>query len=180
MRYYARKKLAIAEARRCLAEAQVQAPPVQVNEIAALQGARVVYRPFDGDDVSACLIPTTPPTIGVNARHHKNRQRYSIAHEIGHLILHRSQDATVHLDPNLRPLFRDEESSKGVDRKEIEANTFAAELLMPENFIRKDLELLGYACLDPEEDPVIRDLAKKYQVSLQAMTIRLVNLGLLE
>lgn len=57
---------------------------------------------------------------------------------------------------------------------EMEANLFAAELLMPKQFLDADLAKLGG--LDLFEDEVLRDLAKKYEVSVQAMTHRLTNL----
>ncbi len=65
------------------------------------------------------------------------RQRFTIAHELGHFFLHRAS-STVFVDA--APIFfRDESSSNGSQREEIEANAFAAELLMPEDAIRQRL-----------------------------------------
>lgn len=58
--------------------------------------------------------------------------------------------------------------------QEIEANEFAMCLLMPENFLRRDI---GDAPLDLIDDKRIKELAKRYQVSPQLMTLRLCKLG---
>lgn len=67
---------------------------------------------------------------------------------------------------------RDENSSLAIDVSEIEANRFAAELLIPYDFIMADLADYN---IDIEER-LIEGLAKKYAVSAQAMTFRLNNL----
>ena len=107
--------------------------------------------------------------IGVNSAHHFNRQRFTIAHECGHLILHKGKD--VHIDRSFRVNRRDERSAQAVDPIEIEANRFAAELLMPFSMIQNDI-----VEFDIEDDEVLEDLANKYQVSLQALTFRINNL----
>jgi len=61
---------------------------------------------------------------------------------------------------------------------EAEANLFAIMLLIPEEFIMRDLE--GIKAIDYEDDTQISKLAEKYQVSKQLMTIRLVSLGVLD
>ena len=72
------------------------------------------------------------PIIGVNSHHHVNRRRFTVAHELGHLILHRKALAgRVHVDRRFPVLMRDSAAASGLDPREIEANQFAAELLMP-------------------------------------------------
>lgn len=73
-------------------------------------------------------------------------------------------------------MMRDARTSAGVDDDEIEANRFAAELLMPRDFLEADLRALGPIYLDDER--AIANLAKKYRVSPQAMAIRLSSLRL--
>ena len=60
------------------------------------------------------------------------------------------------------------------DPHEIEANQFAAALLMPEAFLRACLDQLGE---NPDVEESIRRLAQRFDVSAQAMTIRLTSLG---
>jgi Zn-dependent peptidase ImmA (M78 family) len=75
---------------------------------------------------------------------------------------------------NYRVRWRDEVASQGVDTAEIAANTFAAEPLMPAPMLAHDLE--GHT-IDYEDDDVVRQLADRYKVSLQAMILRLNHLG---
>ena len=74
--------------------------------------------------------------IGVNSLHHSNRRRFTVAHECGHLLLHAGE---TFIDKSFRVNWRDGVSSLAVDRHEIEANQFAAELLMPFEMVVADL-----------------------------------------
>src|SRR6202030_4863019 len=72
------------------------------------------------------------PISGVNSLQHPNRQRFTIAHECGHLVLHRDLIThVVHIDKKFPVLRRDDKSATGSERIEIQANQFAAELTMP-------------------------------------------------
>jgi Zn-dependent peptidase ImmA (M78 family) len=62
--------------------------------------------------------------------------------------------------------------SKAVEEEE--ANVFARELLMPASFLEKDMQGV---VLDIESDSRVKELAKKYGVSLQVMALRLHELG---
>ena len=64
-------------------------------------------------------------------------------------------------------------AEQAVDFDEIEANGFAAELLMPTEVLERELQGTD---LDYEDDELTRRLANRYEVSLQAMAIRLGNL----
>jgi Zn-dependent peptidase ImmA (M78 family) len=57
---------------------------------------------------------------------------------------------------------------------EIEANTFAAELLMPADLL---LGTLGGRSIDLEDDEAVASLAKRFKVSEAAMRFRLSSLG---
>ena len=111
--------------------------------------------------------------IGVNSSHPETRQRFTIAHELGHVLLHKEE--SLHVDETASIRFRDEESSLATKSDEIEANQFAAELLMPEHLVTEEIAKLPDA--DPED--AIPILAERFQVSEQAMTLRLNRLGLL-
>jgi len=106
----------------------------------------------------------------VNSRHHPNRRRFTIAHELGHFRLHRG--VAIHIDEDFRVNLRDEDSSKGVSWEEVEANRFAAELLMPTGFLFQDVE--KFKNIDKQ---AVQNLARRYRVSSQSMEIRLANLG---
>ncbi len=120
--------------------------------------------------------------IGVNRSHHKNRQRFTIAHEIGHYLLEHYQG--VHYDganTGLQINFRDNKSKTGEDIFEREANLFAAELLMPRKLLTADLaKIKRPVSLVDNNDRTLKDLAAKYQVSVRAITYRLAYLGRLD
>lgn len=60
--------------------------------------------------------------------------------------------------------------------REAEACYFAMCLLMPEKFVREDIAALGG--IDWTENQPVRDLARRYGVSVPLMTLRLAQLGL--
>jgi Zn-dependent peptidase ImmA (M78 family) len=156
-----------------LKEAKIDKPPVPVEVVARKLGAQLSYSPYEGD-ISGMLFRQDDGTIiGINSLHHPNRQRFTIAHEIGHMLLHKGVE--IRVDRAFRVNLRDDISSKAVDREEIEANRFAAELLMPEQMLISDLK--GHE-IDFENEANLRHLSTKYRVSLQALTFRLMNLGL--
>ena len=110
--------------------------------------------------------------IGVNGNQAPNRRRFTIAHELGHALLHEGDE--LHVDRGFRINFRDVNSSLASEIEEIESNTFAAWLLMPTRFLVKHV---GMAHLDIDDGQEVAILAKKYGVSAQAMTYRLLNLA---
>lgn len=150
-------------------------PPVPVSKIAEHLGAEIREAPGDSDVSGMLFRDGRSIVIGINTAHHDNRQRFTIAHEIGHLVLHRSP---VYLDT---VHHRDTRAALGTDDEEIEANQFAASLLMPASFIRRDLEdgRFNVDDLHAGDDVSLRKLAERYKVSTRAMTLRLVNLHFL-
>lgn len=150
-------------------------PPTPLERVAQFIGAAVRYQPFQGElSGVAHRERGKHGVIGVNSLHAKTRQRFTIAHEVGHLVLHESED--LHIDERFPIGFRNELSGLAVSPSEIEANQFAAELLMPLAWIAEDVRKLH---IDFESEAAIVALAKRYEVSVQAMTIRLSSLGIL-
>ena len=162
-----------------LAENKVKGPKVDPEKIAIRYGIVVRKEPIDGN-VSGFLVrhPKKSGTIiGINSSQPRNRQRFTLAHELGHYFLHSGQGyEEVHVDPlKFLVRWRDADSSKGVDLEEIEANVFAAELLMPLQFLVRDIKRRGGFDLS-NDDAAALDLARTYGVSSQAMSFRLSNL----
>lgn len=154
-----------------LERAGVREPPVPVEKIAKMLGAQVIAGDFN-NEISGVLVRRNKEIIiGFAKEQAKTRQRFTIAHEIGHLLLHEAEE--VHVDKEYRVKLRSQKSSLAVDVDEIEANSFAAELLMPEAFIRRHVQKLS---IDFDDASQVDALAKIYQVSSQAMTFRLLNL----
>lgn len=100
--------------------------------------------------------------ISVNSKHHPNRQRFSMAHEYAHYLLHRGKIDTMH--EGERILHRNG------DRNSIEyqANTFAAELLMPEALVRRAFRLSHGS---------LTKMALELGVSKDSLKYRLSDLG---
>lgn len=170
-----KKERAILEARNLIQELNIRDTPVDVNSVAQQLSVDIVTASLE-DEVSGMLITRNGrAVIGINERHHPHRQRFTIAHELGHFVLH-SGESKVFVDSTVT-YYRDGNSSEGVYLQEIAANSFAAELLMPKNFIKQYFEERQLEPLDEQE---VKRLASRFDVSEQAMTIRLVNLGLVE
>jgi hypothetical protein len=175
-----RVQRAIREAERVLQQHSVVSVPVKVDRIASAW-AHVIKQRLD-TDISGMLVPLPNPVDGkswaivVNRLHSEVRQRFTIAHELGHLLLHGYKSA--HADRTFKVRLRDSHSSEGSVLEEVEANRFAAELLMPAAVIRKRLanHSIEYAPVGGAAEQEIANLAKEFNVSTQALQIRLSTL----
>lgn len=100
--------------------------------------------------------------IAVNSKHHPNRRRFSMAHEYAHYLLHRGKIDSM--PEGERILHRNG------DRNSIEyqANTFAAELLMPEDLVRRAFRL---------SHGNLTKMALELGVSKESLKYRLSGLG---
>lgn len=127
--------------------------PIDPFEIAQKEGLNIApifdasgwYKPYEG-------------TIYFNPTEPLVRQRFTVAHELGHHVFNHGERPR-----DSAPQFVSR------DPYESQANRFAAELLMPEGSVR--LLLIDQGVTD------ISLLARYFNVSEQAMTIRLKNLG---
>jgi Zn-dependent peptidase ImmA (M78 family) len=154
-----------------LTKSKVTAPPVPVLAIAKSFGIVVRFGPLP-DDLSGFLVHEDEKTIiGVNSRQAKPRQTFTLAHELGHFFLHPS----VNFVDRKFIYFRDQRSAAATDIREIQANEFAACLLMPERFVQAHLK---DKTVDLEDEELLTALAKRFGVSTQALTFRLINLNI--
>jgi Zn-dependent peptidase ImmA (M78 family) len=112
--------------------------------------------------------------IGINSTHAKTRQRFTIAHECGHLQLHAGK---MYVDARVN--FRDAVSGLAIDHEEIEANAFAAALLMPQDHVLTEIRKASKRHESHDVTVIVDELARAFVVSKQAMEIRLKNLGLI-
>ena len=167
------------EAQRILSELQITKITIPVERVAKKLGAKIRYSPMDNEDLSGMVfIKDGIPIIGINSLHHPNRQRFTIAHEIGHLVLHRKIiENGVHVDTTFFGLKRDQKSIEVNDTLEIEANNFASELLIPADLIEGVIDsLVGDQVIDIETSEILEQLATKFKVSRDAMQYRLMRL----
>ncbi len=158
---------------------KLEGTKIPIEDIAEKQCGICVVREDLPDEISAVLSvdeDLQAPTILVNENHHPKRQRFSIAHEVGHYVLHKTKG--THIDNDKKTFFRDADSQKAIYPIEIEANRFAAEMLMPTAMVKRELEKYEGKLLDAEDDDdPIANLADAFQVSSLAMSLKLQNLG---
>ena len=115
-------------------------------------------------------------TIWVNPYDPEVRQRFTLAHELGHYVNDILVDGKDKVSDTPETLYRNGSD----DPKEVRANNFAADLLMPTTIVlEKAFELIKQA---PSETMFAADLVAKlavtFKVSKPAMTVRLKRLGL--
>jgi Zn-dependent peptidase ImmA (M78 family) len=115
--------------------------------------------------------------IGYNSAHARVRQRFTIAHEVAHYVLHSEEDGKAHLFVDKRVMFRtDEDASTKRSRENIEANRLGSALLMPKELVLKEIASRN---LDLDDDDAINHLAKYFWVSPALLANRLLSLQLL-
>ncbi|HDS1650390.1 TPA: ImmA/IrrE family metallo-endopeptidase [Stenotrophomonas maltophilia] len=136
-------------------------PPCSVEGIAKTLGIRIVYEPMD-QEMSGFLERRMDGWVaGINSYHHHVRQRFTLAHEIAHFVLHRDHQNE----------FKDQTFARrksDPNAMERQADSFAANLLMPESAVRSAIDR-GLRNLN--------DLALQFEVSSLAMRFRLESLG---
>lgn len=124
------------------------------------------------DDVSGYFVMKDGhPVISYDSTASPTRIRFTIAHEMGHYILH-SKSQPIFVDKTPKVFYRNSASASGEILKEREANAFAAALLMPKALVLEELNKVNFDAVE-----AVQSLAKKFNVSDQAMSFRLSNLG---
>jgi Zn-dependent peptidase ImmA (M78 family) len=156
---------------------------VPVEKLIRAQGIEIVKKRFDNETSGFVYVDpdTHKATIGLNVSHTKTRQRFTLAHELGHYFLHKSANGGLHVDDrDFFVRFRNDHSADGSDKDEREANAFAAELLMPRTFLQNDIANVGDELSLSADETFLGELAARYGVSRQALSFRLINLGLID
>lgn len=135
-------------------------PPFDPERVAEAQNIRVVYAklkpPYDSQ-VSG-FFRKSDNTIVVNKEISPNRMTFTIAHELGHALLHQEYIK----ETRYRPVFRTNVHVKDKPVEEIEADTFAANFLVPLNTLKKYRDMAN-----------ISELAKMFAVSEDVIVNRL-------
>lgn len=124
----------------------------------------VRYVTMSDDAVSGSLFEENKKwIIAINKKHAPQRQKFTMAHELGHYLMHR--DDGVQFQDIV--FFRTSESKS--NSIEYAANEFAANLLMPEEEMRN--------FIDNENVKKLSDLANIFGVSANAVSYRVQKLG---
>ncbi len=151
-------------------------PPVDINELIKTLDISIDTRPdFKKIKVLGSIsIKDNAPIIWINriANQQETRKRFTLAHELGHYMLHlapmKSWDKTDGFIDEKIGFNRDQEW----DYKEMEANRFAAQILMPVDYVQ-----LEYG-KRKGSDKIVEELANFFNVSKIAMKYRLESLEL--
>lgn len=133
---------------------------------------KLYFTHLDDDSVSGVILfKDNEFNILVNTSKPVTRQNFTVAHELGHFFLHqealRSEKGIIDGEDTLEGsvLYRLDGNDT---RQEIEANNFAASLIMPADLVRRAWEATAS----------IEECARIFNVSVVAMSVRLLNLGL--
>ena len=114
--------------------ADYSSPPIPVLEIAEQNGVNVVFAKFGASSGQvAGYCDFRKAKLFVNVEDGPRRQSFTIAHELGHWLMHRS----IFVDnPGIYPVLPRFSRPVNNDPREKEANTFAAHLLVPDHLLK--------------------------------------------
>ena len=167
-------------AKELLESLEITSLPIPIEKIASKLKLSVMPYEFGSSVSGALFVKNGVATIGINPTESKVRRRFTIAHELGHFLLHKNEQETLFIDKKvLFGHFRDEESSTGERKKEREANAFAAALLMPTNILKKEIDNIFEDDHELTDEEAVKTLSNRFEVSQMAMSFRLSNLGIL-
>lgn len=142
-----------------------QEVPVKLGLLARELGLEV-FKSTLKPDKSGLIEPSDHAPSGyrikINRHEMVERQRFTLAHEIAHFLLHRQDIGGGVVDD---VLYRSGLS----DRKEVEANKLASRIIMPDSSVRLAQAKLSHLPLDEQ----IIELSKLFRVSHPAMRIKL-------
>lgn len=173
-------------AQEVLRQAGALSIPTDIDKVVESLNVRVHEEEMESDVSGVLIIKGEQRHVLVNREHPANRKRFTVAHELGHLVLHDDEaerNATgerMFIDRQIRVYQRVAEPSAAVYKQEgsmtdmwqeREANAFAACLLMPAHHVTR-------AALERDlfDELSVASLAKNFGVSEQAMSIRLQQL----
>ncbi len=152
--------------------------PVDVIKVAENLGIDVIFDSLDPDVSGALIFDENHPTICINEDQPSVRQRFTVAHEIGHFVLHKdSEELFIDLKQNLSVVLRSNNYvSKSERIMEYQANRFAASLLMPIGLLFNEIDDKE---IDIDDENQLQELAELFEVSYSALSIRLNALSTL-
>lgn len=149
-------------------------PQINVEEIAKKLGFSLSYTIMEESG------KLEDNVINVNLLDAEVRQRFTIAHEIGHFLLHNPSD-TMYRDVTLK---RYENIVERIEERQ--ANNFAAELLMPKRLLAQLIDKYltennwGSLLDDIQFEILLKDVSKMLNVSKSSLDFRLQNLGVVK
>jgi len=159
-----KKRVAKKLAEQLIKDCHIDTPPVLINTIVQhlhkTLGYQIYCRSSELSDKFSGQIAKSGKTVGImyNKNHHQVRQRFTVAHEIGHLML---EHGIVISD------YKEVIDFKTQSPIEVEANIFGAELIMPGFILRKYLK--------KKYTESVKKLSEVFNVSEEAMWYKVVE-----
>lgn len=149
------------EAEKVLDENSYLTPPILAYKLCEIYNININFVIFNEDRISGMMNFSTN-TIYINNQEHPKRGNFTIAHELGHYFLHR--DYYLKNPDKYEVFYRKPVNSQENSAMEGEANTFAANLLVPKNILDKYHEIAS-----------IESLSNLFAVSEDIIRYRLRN-----
>lgn len=152
-------------------------PPLNPEKLASLKGVREIIKTDLGETGAILLRLSSGYIIKVNKKHHPVKQRFSCAHEIGHVLLDELEQEYIlereHYVGNPSYRFFGSPARKRIRKKPTErlCDVAATELLMPEMVFKKYLTGFGVSV------HAIERLANIFRVSISTTAIRIAELS---
>ncbi len=154
-------------ARKVLEDCDITAPPVDLKKVLDQKGYQYIEVDTFLNNIDAIFLKNENDGqiyACVNANHHLHRQRFSLAHEFGHILLYHDLNyyrfnVTIDNPPITKNHFDTEATF------ETEANIFAGELLVPLKMLKREFRKTNK----------IEELSRKFLVSQQVMSIAISN-----
>ncbi len=159
----------ISDAERTIVEQHLLDAPVKLGAVAKELGISVKLSTLNPGESGNISREDDRYVIRINRYESRERQRFTLAHEIAHFLLHRDIIDSTEGGITDNVLYR----SGASEQVEYEANRLAADLVMPKELIGPRLRQLGV----PISEEVIEYMATAFQVSKAAMEIRLTPLA---
>ncbi len=121
--------------------------PVPIEDVVSMCGYRILWLTTMPNELSG-IVNRHTKLVGINAHHSRTRQRFSIAHELGHIILRHPAESEC--------------TDSAIWTFNKEADLFAAELLIPTD------DLLNLV-----HEKNFHELKNRYRVSGEALKLKL-------
>ena len=119
---------------------------------------------FNDTEDGFILVKDDKKIIGVNKNRTIEDKRFIIAHELGHYLIHRTDEETF---------FMHRENLKGKNNEENDADYFAACLLMPSKSFKAIYEIITSSMLDPKENDIIPLMQKLFRTPKTSISRRI-------
>lgn len=147
--------------------------PLDIHALVSQYGIEVQGRKMERSIPGMMVTTKSSALVTINENLPLNQQRFTLAHLLGHFVLH-GKSAEVFVDRTTPIKGEGPEASKQL-MQEAEANEFAGELLMPESIIR---DRFGNSRPYPYNLESLRPLAAQFGINELVLAIRLTQLGL--